>query len=74
MITSASLKRTVKVAALTITRLIVQIKGAFVADSKSAQLKNGKIQGYMVVRMPRDRSVQVSPPSWLTETPPSFPE
>ncbi len=41
-----------KVAVNTITRLIVQIKGAFVADSKSAQMKSGKIQGYMVVRMP----------------------
>jgi hypothetical protein len=41
-----------EVAVVNITRLIIQIKGAFISDSKSAQLKSGKLQGYVVVRMP----------------------
>ncbi len=41
-----------EVAVVNITRLIVQIKGAFISDSKSGQLKNGKLQGYVIVRMP----------------------
>lgn len=41
-----------EVAVLNITRLIVQIKGAFVSDTKSAQLASGKLHGYVIVRMP----------------------
>src|ERR1700730_9544014 len=40
------------VAVVNITRLIVQIKGAYISDTKSGQLKSGKLQGYVVVRMP----------------------
>ncbi len=40
------------VAIVNITRLIIGVKGAFISDSKSGQLKNGKLHGYVVVRMP----------------------